>query len=456
MATTEPPAVKSYFFGKGYNDLYATIIDSWDRNIASAADFWKNGIDALSNDLPERFVAAVHFAAAVSVVAFGTLFFLVFSAIHIVILLTFFLVIYVLFTLVWIVDRSISAVRHYAFACPYCHTRSRLPVYVCPSCKRNHPRLEPSSFGIVRHRCRCGERLAATFLLGRGKLTSQCPRCGQYLNRAHTESHKLYFAVIGGPSVGKSAYLFALIRKLVETEGPRHGADVEFESSSADRLYQHVIDGMDVGKPPHKTIEILPRAIDLKVLRKGKLRRLVYFYDPAGEAFDQVDDLAPHHFYRYLTGAIVLVDPFCLPGLIKSLGSAFRVRSAMIRPGRVPPHESLGRLINALEAHFHMGTSRKLSVPVAVVINKIDELDLTKRLSPPSGVDTQTHIRETMADWGARHFINVLDTRFETVRFFRVSSLGRSVEPTNRAFNPSHVLEPFTWLLQKTDKAFWP
>ena len=36
------PAIKSYFFGKGYRDLTATIKASWAANIVTAEPHWKD------------------------------------------------------------------------------------------------------------------------------------------------------------------------------------------------------------------------------------------------------------------------------------------------------------------------------------------------------------------------------------------------------------------------------
>ena len=84
------PAVKSYFFGKGYTDLWATIADAWQRNLETASDYGHKGASWFEEELPEKILAFFCYSAAVSVVVFGSLFTLIVSILHIVILLVFF------------------------------------------------------------------------------------------------------------------------------------------------------------------------------------------------------------------------------------------------------------------------------------------------------------------------------------------------------------------------------
>ena len=47
MSEIEAPAVKSYFFDKGYRDLWATITHSWALNSTEANTEFQRGIEAL-------------------------------------------------------------------------------------------------------------------------------------------------------------------------------------------------------------------------------------------------------------------------------------------------------------------------------------------------------------------------------------------------------------------------
>ena len=44
----DQPAKVSYFFGKGYTDLFNTIKGAWSRNVVSAKDQWELARDVVS------------------------------------------------------------------------------------------------------------------------------------------------------------------------------------------------------------------------------------------------------------------------------------------------------------------------------------------------------------------------------------------------------------------------
>jgi len=99
------PAIKSYFFGKGYRDLGNTIRDSWLMNLDSARNYWEKTVEFWhKGDFFMLGSVAMAFAA-LSVVVFGTAWFLVLSAVHILILTIFFSLIYISFSFFWLTER---------------------------------------------------------------------------------------------------------------------------------------------------------------------------------------------------------------------------------------------------------------------------------------------------------------------------------------------------------------
>jgi len=73
VTPNKDPAIRSYFFGKAYTDLWATIAESWQRNLDSAKEFFGK---ASGNDgLLETFLAGMWIAAGISTLIFGTAFF---------------------------------------------------------------------------------------------------------------------------------------------------------------------------------------------------------------------------------------------------------------------------------------------------------------------------------------------------------------------------------------------
>lgn len=462
-----PPAVKSYFFGKGYTDLWATIADAWQRNLESASDYGHKGNSLLEEELPGKILAAFCYGAAVSVVVFGSLFTLIVSILHIVILLVFFSVIYLLFSVIAIFERLVMLVRGFFSVCPNCHTRLPLPTYLCDGCGSEHPRLIPSSFGIFYHHCRCGKKLPCTIFTNRGRLKSKCSACDTMLSREHTESRKQFIPIIGGPSVGKSAYLFSLSRHLKEVTAPSLGMSANFIDAHQHQIYESVTESMNKGYPPNKTAETLPKAFDMLFQRKKTNNITLYLYDPAGEAFLDSDQLVPHKFLGYLSGIILLVDPFSFEKMSAHYASSL-LNTTGISPSTANVNDILTRLMIAMHRDFGLKSTDKVKIPLAVVINKVDACGLEDiigekavDLYPPKneketrGARRNRLIRKVLHDdWNEKHFVSQLETHFSHVEFFTVSALGHSPDGKATRFTQIRVEKPALWILSQSNRVW--
>ncbi len=175
----DQPAIKSYFFEKGYKDLSNTIKDSWSSNIASALDLFAKG------GAREWHAKIVYFSAGLAVIIFGAVLFSVLSLLHIVLLFLVFLVIYISYTLVLAVDYLYRVKNKITTSCPNsgCFEKNVVPVYQCPNCFAEHDELWPGKFGILNRTCNCGAELPTTFLNGRNKLYASCPKCRKNLSK---------------------------------------------------------------------------------------------------------------------------------------------------------------------------------------------------------------------------------------------------------------------------------
>ena len=126
----EQPAQKSYFFGKGYVDLWNTIKESWSRNIESAKRQF-----ALAGEKGYRTIGgAINLVAALSIFTYGSMISAFTTVIHVGILLLFFALVYLGFGLLWVIDRIYIMVNKIKNACPNpeCQAPFLLPVYECP------------------------------------------------------------------------------------------------------------------------------------------------------------------------------------------------------------------------------------------------------------------------------------------------------------------------------------
>lgn len=468
-AAVVEPAIKSYFFGKGYADLRNTIVESWTRNLESTREEFKQAGRLWTGSWGEKALAVLRGSAGVSVVLFGTLFFLAFSLLHVIVLGSCFLLIYAAFSLVYLAERGVLTWRRFFTVCPVCHARAALPEYLCGRCGAVHRRLIPSACGILRHRCTCGESLPATFFLRRSGLLSRCPECGYHLAVENTEARKVFLPVFGGPSVGKSSFLFAAIEALTaEMERRQHNPG--FVEPRTESELARIRRQFAAGVAPDKTAAALPRAWNLRVVRDGFDPRLLYLYDPAGEAFQDVAGLAGHCYQRYLSGMVVLIDPFSIPTVRDDHAAALAEMREPLKPSSLAIEDVLSRIMISLEERYGLERTARLQVPVALVINKVDACGLDELvgeaavrarmqasatpLTRPEARDRL--LREQLIRWGQADLVQQLDARCSQVRYFTCSALGRTPDGSARPFAPRDVLEPLAWLLSVADPAFFP
>jgi len=471
MSSMQEPAVKSYFFGKGYRDLQATIAESWSRNLVSARQELAAAGRLWSGTYLAKGGAILRATAGLSVILFGTAFFLIFSTLHVAVLLAFFLLIYLGFTVVYLIERGYLAWRKLSTVCPECHEKSALPEYFCPGCGEIHRRLIPSQYGILHHTCsKCGAKLPATFFLQRGKLQARCPNpdCGYLLKAGHVESRKIFVPIFGGPSVGKSAYLFAAVQDLA-IEAPRLGFGPFFVDAHSEGEFERARQELGRGRPPAKTLASLPRAFNLELRRAGgQGSRVLYLYDPAGEAFGETEGLILHKYQGYLSGLIFLIDPFTIPAVQLEYQDRLPGAREALKPSALPAEDALARIFISLEEHFGQSKTARLKLPVAVVINKVDAFNLEDRIgeravrtraaaNPTTDPDTLRDelIQSQLVRWDQGDLVQQLEARCTRVRYYTCSSLGRMPDTTARAFAGRGVLEPLLWILGAADGRFF-
>lgn len=453
MARLVEPAIKSYYFGKGYADLWATIRSAWDLNIKSAQEYRGKASAAQGKAWP-----ILWWAAAIAVVVFGTAFFVIASAVHVVVLLVFFGLIYLGFSLVYLTERGYLLVKRYRSVCPHCSEKLELPHYYCDKCTVVHKQLIPSSYGILHRICQCGQKLPATFFTDRGRLQATCQKCSGMLHRGHVESRKLFIPVIGGPSVGKSAFLYSAIWKFVEDELPSRGCTSKFLESRDESNYSAVTDQLKRGRVPNKTTTVLPSAFNIAV--QGPTgQRVFYLYDPAGEAFETAGALADHKYYGFSSGCIFLIDPFSLPEVRRSYNAQLTEMEAAVKPGPSAVDDTLNRMVLSLEENFGLSKTGRAVFPLAVVVSKIDAFGLEKELVVPpvaSNGSSEDPVRAWLRQRGQSGLVQKLEARFTRVSYFACSALGRIPDQSETGFLPSRVLDPVRWILSEADASFFP
>ncbi len=452
MARQAEPAIKSYYFGKGYADLWATIRSAWDLNKKSAEEYRGKATTA------EGAWSVLWWAAAIAVVVFGTTFFVIASAVHVVVLLVFFGLIYISFSLVYLTERGYLLLKRYRSVCPHCSEKLDLPHYYCDKCTEVHRRLIPSSYGILHRICKCGQKLPTTFFTDRGRLQATCQKCNGLLHRGHVESRKLFIPVIGGPSVGKSAFLYSAIWRFVEDELPSRRFTSKFLESRDESNYQAVTGQLKLGRVPDKTRTAMPSAFNISV--QGPTgQRVFYLYDPAGEAFETAGALADHKYHGFSSGCIFLIDPFSLPEVRQSYRDQLTEMAAAVKPGPSAVDDTLNRMVLSLEENFGLSKTGRATFPLAVVVSKIDAFGLGMEIgTSPAAADgsREDPVRAWLRKRGQSGLVQKLEARFTNVGYFACSALGRVPDQSASGFLPSGVLDPVRWILSEADASFFP
>lgn len=458
MCATSQPAVKSYFFGKGYQDLHAAITDTWKRNLDTARHFGKSAADLWDQGEWACFGSVAYGASAISVVAFGTAWFLLLSLLHIVILFSVFSIIYLCFSIVLLIEKSYLFLHRVFTACPHCHKKSLLPVYKCPKCNVDHDNLIPGSYGILKRKCQCDEVLPATFFNGRSKLAARCAKCGRPIES--NESTPICIPIIGGPSVGKTCYLFAATQSMLEKVAPARGWKIRFINTQTEQLYSSIKGDFSRGTVPRKTAELNASAFNFFISGEFKPDKVVYFYDAAGEAFQRSEHLESHGFYSYLHGFLFLVDPFSIAELADGYGKA--LDRAQVKPSDMNLEDAYDAMIINLEKNHGIKRIQKVNKPCAIVINKVDALDLETKVGEAAiKAYAQTHAMNDLnaardalchnflSELGLGNFLRKLGAKFKKTRFFTCSALGQT---SGGAFAPYRVEDPMLWLMEDADR----
>ncbi|MDD3140702.1 MAG: hypothetical protein PHX08_17270 [Lachnospiraceae bacterium] len=329
MATTPQPAKKSYFFGKGYVDLGNTIKGAWQRNFDSIKKYKDHIAD--SHNMGDGKVAFIfklilNVLAMISVLVFGSIITLVISAINIVVLLLFMAIVYIGFSVIWLVDRIYLMRKKIFTACHECKEKSLIPTYICPKCGAKHTNLTPGVYGILHRTCvgedpnsYCGEKLPTTFFNGRRNLDAICPHCSTPL--MDRESVPICIPIVGGRSVGKTAFITAFSKEFIDEVAPTKSWDIEFYNDKKEEIYKEIQQDYSLGstRMTDRPSDInKASSISFSFFVKGKEfspERLVHVYDIAGEVFTDNNENEIQKQYEYCQGMVLMIDPFAIPSV---------------------------------------------------------------------------------------------------------------------------------------------
>jgi hypothetical protein len=328
---------------------------------------------------------------------------------------------------------------------------SKLPIHVC-SCGAHYADLAPNFYGVFHHTCHHTDgdvRLPTLDLLGRRRLLRLCGGCKRpVVHSSLGELSEVPILLVGAAAVGKTVFVLQAVRRLRERLGGKRGNSVRLDSAEQERRFDEELCELDLGQVPRKTsgdtVTALGIAIRLKTPRR--FRGLLQIFDAPGEHFESEREFGRKQILKHLGGIVLIVDPFSLPSLAP--------REASGQEGSATPFDQvISSLLGALTTHGVLERGRKCSVPLAVVLGKVDALSDTTAGEfatfagrEPSD-DISTRCQRMIEALGGGNSMRALEQSFEKKRFFAVSALGRTPDPRDtRPFEPLGVEAPLLWL----------
>lgn len=468
MALVPQPAKKSYFFGKGYTDLGNTIKGAWERNRISIKKYVSNIQDMGEHSAALKlFLFIANIIAIIAVVVFGSIITALITAINIVVLLGFMAVIYIGFSVIWIVDRVYLIRKKIFTACHECKEKSLIPVYICPKCHAKHTNLTPGVYGILHRTCNCGYSLPTAFFNGRRELQAECPHCGHILT--DRESRPICIPVVGGRSVGKTAFITAFSREFIENVAPSKGIEIEHYNEIKKDIYKEITHDYAFGSTRMtERPQDVNRAssVSFSFFAKHALfspERLIHVYDIAGEVFTDNNENEVQKQYEYCHGVVLIIDPFAIPS-VRCRYEELLAPEDIAGIGKANINAIIDSFLNKLREVTGLSDNKMVTVPMAVVISKIDSAGLDQdvgemavrkqmRLEPDKFTDfydTQDYLcRKFLKQNDMESFLSNIDLKFKNNRFFACSAIGHTRDKGQ--YEPKGVLPPMQWLFGIAD-----
>lgn len=459
------PAFVSYFFGRSYVDMGEVVRTTWDNNFDKIrATAKKLGDSFAQNGVIIGLITMIMYGLTIIILlTVGVAISVALSVVHIAVLVVFNVIVYLIALLVWGIDKIYLSIHKMFGACPYCKRKYSIPTYVC-DCGAKHRNLVPGKYGIFRRKCMCGRKIPTTILFGRRKLNAECPECGRSLNNdaGVSEAVPVCIPVIGGPSVGKTCYITAVMKELLEKVSPKTGINIAFYNNSNKVACENMINLYNQGAIQSKTSDYNPAAYNFFVHTRQKPERLLYFYDIAGEAFNDVGGLSTQAQYEYAHGFIFIIDPFSIPRIASQYSAEGNLSAYAISDADT--NDTFATFMSNLGSLSGLSPSQLSKIPCAIVINKVDAVGLDREFGRGAinrllntdeyakwdfGDLMDYKIRDYLKQNGMSNFVNNIEISFKKNRFFAVSALGHV--QNGQGFKGILVLEPFEWIVSETD-----
>ena len=414
------PAYPAYFLRQAWLDVWVVTRRSARRSFERGRELYLKGWEYLGNN-----GAMTLFAwPTVIAVVLGTALLVVPVLVGLLLLAVLQLLVVAVTALAWgvlvgvlgSIEVVLRGLRRIVVACPHpgCYQRFGLPVYVCPApgCGERHHRLVPNRFGALRHTCRCGARLPTLVLLGRHRLSAQCPHCAMPLPGRTGRVRIEHVPIVGGPDAGKSTFLCLAVSALGASLAAR-GGSVSFVDSRDERAMTDGLAQLRRGDRLVKTGVVLPRAVMVDVRPPGADGRILYLFDPAGEYYAG-REIDSQRYLDHASVALVVVDPLAIP----DVWTAFTAEDRQVIADAAPSNqagtvrEKAGDVVDRLVGALRGRPAGNRLTRLLVVVSKSDVL---RRTSVGASLEAGVEAWLEQVGWG--NWVRTLRLHADSVAF---------------------------------------
>lgn len=388
--------------------------------------------------------------------------------------------------------------RKNTYVCPYCfttHSKSEL----CFRCVNATCKKKPDHV-YAKYCYKAPELRQPAFegrkkWFGKKKYVGECPYCGRESGQLLCPScHNVLpglersietklFTVVGGMDAGKSSYLAVLLHEFKRKGACMLNGVASFMDDTSARVYEeqflrylYPCIGTDPSIRLPKTKSSLagstyiganrPILMDFKRVEEQKKYTFV-FYDEAGEDFEEETLMfTMSEQIAASNGIFFFLDPLKISYVRNRLQEA-KIKGASTTEEQYGSDANviLLRLIKVLRAKYKLLEEERISVPVAVILPKLDVLtSLLSRSSPllrssmhyeekgyarQEGFDVHEELGGLLHEWGQQEFLYHLAANFENYQLFAVSAFGNNPDEYGRFYHPKPVRieDPFLWML---------
>ena len=358
------------------------------------------------------------------------------------------------------------------FTCPFCINEYKLSKveYRCPDCGT---KSEPKSAEREPIQCK-------NYKCGKLATLRTCPSCRAEIPKTVLETSNLPFSIVGVSNSGKTNYITVMLEELRIQAGlglalvAQNKETSSHQTANRDLIYrQHV--------PPAATEAgaRFPQIWSIRKVPKNSGNHVPTYtftiFDGAGEDHENnLDISSPVCRYINASKAIMLtIDPLVLSIIRRgNFVDPDTMRNSLggnLGGGVHDAEGVMNRVAEYIKVARGIKSTRRLDVPVAVVLTKFDTLLAhggfaasalirDRGLIFRDGKLNMTEIEqvhEEIRNWlysiqeGA--FVNAVQTHFKKFYFFGVSSFGAPPEAGQKLPNPirpHRVLDPILWLFK--------